>query len=115
MKTKPPSETTAKRISQARLLRLTRQNEKLEIEEQRLKGEVGPIEDFMPMVLRANSLVKGQILSVPIRVGPGLGLTREQIESIKQELVGCCNDLAFERERPVGTCPTCGGKLKEEP
>src|SRR2546426_10625275 len=94
MKTKPPKETTAGRISQARLTRLTRQNEKLEIEVQRLRGEVGPLEEFKQVVLRANSVVKLQILSVPIREGPRLGLSGEQITGLNQALADSLNDLA---------------------
>src|SRR5712691_9801062 len=76
MRTKQTGAATDRLISKERLKRLTHQNEKLNIEMQRLRGEVGPIEDFKHVVLRANSVVKLQILSVPIRVGPTLGLTR---------------------------------------
>ena len=115
-KTKPPKETTAGRISQARLTRLTRQNEKREIEVQRLRGEVGPIETFKQIVLKANAVVKLQVLAVPIRESPALGLTPEQIAALNRALTDSLNDLAFNDELKLqpDVCPTCGKKTREE-
>ena len=116
MRTKQTEAATDRLISKERLKRLTHQNEKLKIEMQRLRGEVGPIEDFKHVVLRANSVVKLQILSVPIRVGPTLGLTREQIAGLNQALTDSLNDLAFNDELKLQPeiCPICGRGKREE-
>jgi hypothetical protein len=118
MMKKPPRETTAGRISAARLTRLTRQNEKLEIEVQRLRGEVGPIEEFKQMVLKANAVVRLQFLALSHRLSPTLAPLSDprDIQRIMDEsVIQACNDLAFERERPQETCPTCGTTMKEKP
>jgi len=101
----------AGQIAEERLKRLQNQNAKLQIEVQRLRGEVGPIEQFRQEVIKCNVTAKLQILAAPIRIGPEIGLTKEQTESIKHALVAACNDLAFENLRPVHECPTCGAKL----
>ena len=117
MRTKPPKETTAGRISQARLTRLLRQNEKLGIEVQRLRDEVGPIETFKQAVLKANAVVKTQLLALPYRLADQMATATDSRECrtiLQEAITQACNDLAFERERPPEICPTCGGKLKEE-
>ena len=119
MKTKPPKETTAGRISQARLTRLTRQNEKLEIEVQRLRGEVGPIEVIRREVIRANTLVKGQFLSIGPRLAPQLASMadpREISKLLTTEIEQTCNDLAHGTEKNVdeqGRCIFCGAGEEE--
>src|SRR5438128_2698100 len=117
MKTKPPKETTAGRISQARLTRLTRQNEKLEIEVQRLKGEVGPIETFKQEVLRANAVVKTQLLALPFRLADQLATATDSHDCsqiLQEAITQACNDLAYGTPAEDGICPCCGQK-KEEP
>src|SRR5438309_1873513 len=89
---------TTTKIAEARLTRLRHQNAKLGLEVRRLKGQVGDVEKHRREVLAANSTVKQQILAVPVRDGPALGLTREQIAGLTQALTECLNDLAYERE-----------------
>jgi|SRR5215813_1433901 len=107
--------STLEKLRQERLKKLRHQNSKLALEVRRLKAEVVDGEKMKREVLACNSVVKLQILSAPIRVGPALGLTSEQIEGLNQALVDACNDLAFNKERPLETCPTCGGRMKENP
>lgn len=86
---------TTTKIAKERLRRLRHQNAKLALEVKKLKGQVGDVDKHRREVLSANSVVKQQVLAVPIRVGPQLGLTREQVEGIRQALVECLNDLAY--------------------
>jgi hypothetical protein len=111
------SRGTAGRIAEARLKRLTHQNEKLHIEVQRLRGEVGPIEAFKQMVLKANSVVRSQFLGLPHRLSSQMASTadpRECATILEAAIVRICNDLAFEKERPPQNCPTCGRGMEEE-
>jgi hypothetical protein len=109
-------QTDAARISAARLIRLTRQNEKLAIEVQRLRGEVGPIEVHRQEVLKANGVVRQQILAVPYRLGPQLATTTDPQQCgklLEDALVQCLNDLAYARQVPPSVCPTCHREMKK--
>jgi hypothetical protein len=106
--------SSLEQLRKHRITRVRRQNEKLALELRKAKGELVPREGLVREVLACNAVVKQQILSAPIRVGPGLGLTGEQIKGLSQELVNICNDLAFDRERPPETCPCCGRGMQEE-
>jgi len=100
-------------IRQQRLVRLKHQNSKLAVEVKRLHAATVDAEEMKRHVLACNSIVKLQLLSLPQRVGLELGLTPEQVASLKQSVQECCNELAYERERLPQTCPTCGEARKE--
>ena len=109
-----PARGAAGQIAEERLKRLQNQNAKLLIEIQRLRGEVGPIEEFKQEVLRANAVVKTQLLALPYRLSSQMASATDERECTKlmeAAIVQACNDLAFEREQPPETCPTCGGKV----
>lgn len=106
--------STLEQIRKQRLIRLKHQNSKLALEVRKLKAQVVDGEKMKREVLDCNSIVKLQVLSAPIRVGPQLGLTQEQIAGLSQAIVEACNDLAFERERPPKNCPTCGERIRED-
>lgn len=85
-------------ISKARLERLQNQNKKLKLELAEKAKALVSFDHHKREVLAANSTVKQQVLSVPVREGPKLGLTREQIEGLNLALIECLNDLAYSRE-----------------
>src|SRR4030095_4355455 len=66
------------RLASERLRRLKQQNSKLSIDLRKMRGEVGDLDKIRREVLAANAIVKQQVLAVPIREAPILGLTREQ-------------------------------------
>src|SRR5262249_28150280 len=86
------------KTAEERLKRLKKQNEKLALELKKAKGDSVSFEKHKREVLGYNSLVKQQIIAVPVRDGPGLGLTREQIAGLTKALTEALNDLAYERE-----------------
>src|SRR5262249_46502075 len=90
------------KLASERLKRLKHQNTKLSLELRKLRGQVVDGEKMKREVLAANSVVKQQILAVPVRDGPALGLTREQIAGLTKALVDCLNDLAYCREEGKG-------------
>src|SRR5437867_501326 len=97
-----------------------RQNEKLEIEVQRLRGEVGNIDDFKQEVHKANAVVRQQFLALSYRLSPTLAPLSDphDIQRIMDEaVIQACNDLAFERELSQSQpdrCPYCGRAMKED-
>jgi hypothetical protein len=86
------------RLASERLKRLRHQNSKLNLELRRIRGEVGDLDKIRREVLAANAVVKQQVLAVPVREAPILGLTREQTAALLQALTVCLNDLAFQGE-----------------
>jgi hypothetical protein len=90
---------TTTQIASERLKRLRHQNSKLALELRKIRGQVGDLDKIRREVLAANSIVRQQILAVPVRDGPALGLTREQVTSLTAALVEALNDLAYEREK----------------
>jgi len=124
MATKPQKDRTARgtaaRIGAARLVRLGLQNEKLQNEVRKLKGQVGDIDKFKREVLAANAVVKQQILAVPFRlmeILAGISESREIARVLHETLVEALNDLAYEREHEArpDVCPCCGQKKDEAP
>jgi hypothetical protein len=118
MATKPQKDRTARgttaRIGEARLVRLRLQNEKLNNEVRRLKGEVAPVEQIKAEVIRANMTVKVQFLSLGPRLSPALASMSDSHEisrMLTREIEQICNDLAYSKEVPPQSCPTCGAKL----
>lgn len=106
---------TAARIGEERLVRLRLQNEKLQNEVHRLKDEVAPVEQIKAEVLKANAVVKAQLLALPFRLGNQLASAtdpRECATILEKALIDCLNDLAYEREQQPqpDTCPVCGAK-----
>lgn len=93
------------RTAEERLKRLKKQNEKLTLELKKTKGDSVSFEKHKREVLAANSTVKQQILAVPVRDGPTLGLTKEQILGLTESLKQALNDLAYERTDRDSTAP----------
>jgi hypothetical protein len=89
---------TTTQIASERLKRLRHQNAKLLLDIRKIKGQVGDLDKIRREVLAANAIVKQQVLAVPVREAPMLGLTREQTAALLQALTVCLNDLAFQRE-----------------
>lgn len=105
------------KIAEARLLRLRHQNSKLSIELKKLRGAVVPVEHLKRTVLGANLIVRNQLLSLPDRLSlPLVHLTdpREIRLLLRESIVDCLNDLAYERE---STAPPSaernGGETKD--
>jgi predicted transcriptional regulator len=109
--------STLEKIRQQRLIRLTHQNAKLALEVRKLKAQVVDGDQMRREVLNCNVTVKTQFLSLGPRMAPQLAPITEPREIAKlltDEVTSICNDLAYERERPVETCPTCGRGMKDE-
>jgi hypothetical protein len=73
------------------------QIKKLRFENRRLHGELVPIERIKREVLRANVIVKAQLLALPDRLAPCLmGVTdpRDIRHILRQEIDQALNDLA---------------------
>jgi hypothetical protein len=107
---------TAARIGEARLVRLGLQNEKLQNEVRRLKGEVAPVKQIKAEVIRANVTVKQQLLALPYRLSSQLANTsdpRECAKIMEAAIVQACNDLAYGTPAEDEICP-CYGRAKEE-
>jgi hypothetical protein len=118
MKTKTSKQTTASRISEARLARLTHQNEKLALELKKLKGQVVDIDQHIANVRRANVVVKTQFLALGPRLASRLAsLTdpRDISQLITSEVEKICSDLAYEEtyKNQPDICPMCGGRKEE--
>ena len=102
-----------------RITRVKRQNEKLGLELKKTKGELVSREGLVREVLAANAIVRQQFLALPFRLADQMANAldpRECARIMRAAIVSCCNDLAFEKERPPDTCPTCGRAMegKEE-
>src|ERR1043166_1229869 len=72
-------ESLSVKTAEERLKRLKKQNEKLSLELKKAKSDLVPLDKPRREVLAANSVVKQQILAVPVRDGPALGLTPAQV------------------------------------
>jgi hypothetical protein len=116
--TVPPS--SLEQLRKHRITRVRRQNEKLALELKKTKGELVPLEPFKAEVIRANTVVKTQFLSLGPRLAPALALVadpREISRLITLEVEQVCNDLAYGTEKSVdeqGRCFLCGAKKEAE-
>jgi hypothetical protein len=101
-------------IRRARLAKYKLGNQKLTVEVQKLQAQVGNIEAFKQEVIAANSTVKSQFLSIPYRMNERLARETNPAEVARilaQEIITCCNDLAYGVPPPVvGACPLCGSQ-----
>jgi hypothetical protein len=66
---------TDKRLAVEKILRLRAQNEKLNMEVARLRGELQPVEEMRRDVIAANGAVKAKLLSLPAHLAPALAAT----------------------------------------
>lgn len=95
-------ESISLRTAKARLTRVLRQNEKINLELKRLKGDSVSFEVHKREVLAANSTVKQQVLAVPHRLAAQLTAIddpREVSRVLTEALTECLNDLAYERDQ----------------
>jgi hypothetical protein len=102
-------------IRRERLLKYKLGNAKLGVEVQKLRAQVGNIEDFKQEVLAANATVRQQLLALAFQLPPQLlPLTdvRAMQKLIHDSLVKALNDLAFEPLRVVTECATCGQPIR---
>jgi hypothetical protein len=98
-------------IRRERLLKYKLGNAKLGVEVQKLRAQVGNIEAFKQEVIAANTLVKVQLLAIPYRLNERLASETNPAEVARvltQAITAALNDLAYSREQPVDSCPTCG-------
>jgi hypothetical protein len=105
------------KTAEARLAKMRLQVDRLRMENKRLKGEVGPIDKFRREVVQCNVTVKTQFAALGPRLAPQLATMadpREIAKLLTDEVTSICNDLAYERERPINTCPTCNARLTEK-
>jgi hypothetical protein len=100
-----------------RIVRVRRQNEKLRLDLQKIKGEWVPLEKIQREVLAANAVVKSQFLALGPRLAPALALVSDPQEISRLlgvEVEKICNDLAYGVPAEDGTCPCCGQRKEEE-
>ena|SRR5437879_5545808 len=115
--TPPPS--SLETLRKHRIVRVRKQNEKLALELKKTKGELVPMEPFKAEVIRANTVVKTQFLSLGPRLAPTLASVldpREISHMLTAEITQICNDLAFGTEKYAdeqGHCLLCGAKKEE--
>lgn len=84
--------------SEERLKRLVKQNEKLDLEIGKTKGELVELEQVRRYVFQCNSIVRTRFLSLPDKLAPRLvGLPiAKAAQELREAITSCLNELAYE-------------------
>jgi hypothetical protein len=93
-----------RQVLEQRVIRLTRQNKKLDFEIQRVEEQFGDIAQMRREVLRANEVVKQTLYALVRRVSEQLALMEDPLEIqtfLHEQLTQAFNDLAYEHKARI--------------